>query len=125
METILTIILSLLIISVAFVIGMNIGKTIAFQSAGKSKNVLDIVESISKDLSDDPATGIIVHSVFQGIEYAVDKYSYEDKDSLVMAGVCYTEEVLCRMGIEISNYREELIHEIFVIAYDILYYEKE
>lgn len=124
MDTVLTIVIALLVSLGSIAIALNVSHS-AFKSIfEKSTKAISLIKMISKDISDDPHAEIIASTVLEGLDYVIRKYEGADKETLIYAGVCYTEELLVRMGIEVDDRREELVHEIFVIAYDIIYGQK-
>lgn len=86
----------------------------------RNKPVLTL-GSIATDISDDKNSYHIASACVDGLNYAVNKYRNKDKDYIIMASCCYCEEILSRMDIDIDNSREELIHQLVVIGYDVFY----
>lgn len=121
MEIFLILLMALVVSLGSIAISLNISKK-SFESIfDKSTKAIRLIQMIARDISDDPEADAIASAVIDGLNYVMKKYKGKDKEYLIMAGVCYTEEVLARMDIEIDNQREQLINEVFVIAYDVFY----
>ena len=119
MDIAVVFLLVIIVVVATFLITKRFEKGETIDIIDRVSMALVIVRVIAKDISKDHYVDDIVEYIFDAFFYVESMFD-ATKEEKIAEGVMYVKDLLVSQEIAMTKEREDLILELFIIAYDII-----